>query len=398
MASYSPTSPGHLFKLIADGAVSTRRQLGEVTGLSRTTVSAIVDQLITAGLVRVQGSDGLGMGRPAGILVFEDERPTILVADLGATHGRVAVTNARGEIFAERVILSEIATGPEAVLARVCDIFDELLDESARDRNSICGIGIGLAGAIDFGNGQVVRAPLMPAWHGFKVREAVNKRFGAPVFVDNDANLMALGEFSRVYPRANGLVFIKVGTGIGSGLISHGELLRGAQGAEGDLGHVKISGEHGICACGAEGCLAAVASGRAILKQLRSQGVKAEKTSDLVSLLDNGHPDAISLVSQSGRLMGEVLATVVAMLNPDVLVVGGDIGQVEHLRRALHERLLQLTHPLATSDLIVSGSALGDRAGILGGVELVKSQVFSAASVDEYLDRMQQEKQEAVNA
>lgn len=386
MASNSPTSSGHLFQLIRDGSVSTRRALGEVTGLSRTTVTSHVERLLGARLIREATSEGIGVGRPAGILQFDDEFPTFLVADLGATHGRVAVVNAHGQVFAERVIDSNINDGPLLVLNRVCDLFDDLLRESLRDLGSIRGVGIGVPGPINFEAGHIVRAPLMPSWQLYPIREVFQSRFHAPVFVDNDANLMALGEFARIYPNAGGVVFIKVGTGIGAGLVSHGSVLRGSQGAEGDIGHVKIPGNHHICACGSEGCLASLASGRAILSQLREIGIPVTTSAELLDLLGQGQSDAIRLIGESGRLLGEVLATVVALVNPDVLVLGGDIGQVEHLRRAVHERLLQLTQPLATSALTVSSSELGDRAGILGGVELVKSQIYNADAIDELLD------------
>jgi predicted NBD/HSP70 family sugar kinase len=386
MVNISPSSAGHLFKLISQGVAKTRRELREVTELSRSTVGTRVDQLVGAGLIVEETSELFTGGRPAGVLYFNQAYPTILVADLGATHGRLAVTDAGGQIFAERMISSEIQAGPEAVLTHVCDVFDQLLEESGRDRVSVCGVGIGVPGPVDFENYRVIRAPLMPAWHKFPIREFVAARFSVPIFVDNDANMMALGEYAMNFPDASSLVLVKIGTGIGAGMILRGNVVRGSTGAEGDIGHVRIAGEKNICACGAQGCLASTASGRAIIRDLASDVSSVKTSQDVLDLLAVNDPSAVEAVSKAGRKIGEVLATLVAFLNPDVLVMGGDIGKTEILRHAAHERLLQLTQPLATRQLEVKSSPLGDRAGVFGGVELVKSKVFSAEAIDSRLE------------
>lgn len=388
MPSSLPNSAGHLLQLLRSGTVSTRRQLREVTDLSRSTVSLRVDQLISAGLVREVGTAMSSGGRPATILTFDEATPTILVADLGATHGRIAVTDAGGRVLAEKVMLSRIANGPELVLTQVCDHFDGLLALAGRSAESICGIGIGLPGPVDFDRGVVLRPPLMPGWHKFPIRRLVGQRYAAPVHVDNDANLMALGEQHSSYPDAASLVFVKVGTGIGSGLVLNGSVLRGAQGAEGHIGHVRLEGSDRACACGATGCLAASASGAAIIVALRAKGVDVSSISEVLALVASGDADARATVTAAGQQLGDVLATVVALLNPDVLVLGGDVGMTDHLVQSVHQRLLHRSQPLATRELVVTSSKLGDRAGIAGAVEMVRGQVFNAAAVDAKLARL----------
>jgi predicted NBD/HSP70 family sugar kinase len=377
-----PNSAGHLFQLLRSGSVTTRRQLREVTELSRSTVTLRVDQLIRAGLVREGGTAISSGGRPATILTFDEVSPTILVADIGATHGRVAVTDAGGRVLAEKVMLSRIADGPEPVLTQVCDHFDELLAAAGRTAASICGIGLGLPGPVDFLNAKVVRPPLMPGWHDVSIRDIVRRRFDAPVQVDNDANLMALGEQHTRYPDAASLVFVKIGTGIGAGLVLNGAVLRGAQGAEGHLGHVRLEGSTRPCTCGSTGCLAASASGGAIVGELRAQGLGVSSIAEVRALVAAGDAAATATVTAAGQQLGDVLATVVALLNPDVLVLGGDLGNTEHLLQSVHERLLQRSQPLATRQLVVASSELGDRAGIAGAVEMVRDQVFNAEAVD----------------
>lgn len=388
-------SAGHLLQFFRDGRVGTRRELGEITELSRSTVAARIDALVSAGYLREGGIASSSGGRPPTLLTFEDRTPTILAADLDVTHARVAVTDASGEILAEQVVDSRIAAGPQSVLPEVCDRFDALLEKAGRGRDSVCGIGMGVPGPVDFEAARVVRPPIMPGWHDFPVREEMSRRFDVPLYLDNDANMMALGEHRVVFPDEKSLLFIKVGTGLGAGIVVDG-VLRGVDGAEGDIGHVRISGSAAQCACGATGCLAASASGAAMARQLRDLGFKALTSRDVISFVSAGEPAAVSIVRRAGLLVGEVLATAISLINPRVLVIGGDLADTgEHFLRGVHESLLQRTQPLATRRLLVTTSALGDRAGIAGAVVMVRDQVFSPEEVDRRLSAMAAERTKA---
>jgi predicted NBD/HSP70 family sugar kinase len=386
LSKQSSNSAGHLLQLIRDGRAGTRRELGETTDLSRSTVTARLDALIGAGYLREAGTATSSGGRPPTLLTFDDLTPTVLAADLGVTHGRVAVTNARGEILAEQVLESRIASGPESVLAEVCDRFDTLLGKVGRDPATICGIGVGVPGPVEFDQARVVRPPVMPGWADYPVRDFFGRRFTAPVFLENDANLMALGEHHASFPDESTLLYLKVGSGLGAGIIAGGEVFRGADGAAGDIGHVRVNGSTAICACGAVGCLAASASGTAMARELRDQGFAALTSRDVVSFVTQGEPAAVAVVRRSGLLVGEVLATAISLINPRVLVIGGDLADTgEQFLRGVHESLLQRTQPLATGRLVVSTSTLGDRAGVAGAVVMVRDQVFSPEAVDRRL-------------
>jgi predicted NBD/HSP70 family sugar kinase len=181
-------------------------------------------------------------------------------------------------------------------------------------------------------------------------------------------------------------MYLKVGSGIGAGIIAGGEVFRGADGAAGDIGHVRINGGTAVCACGAVGCLAASASGTAMARELRDQGFAAYTSRDVVSFVARGEPAAVAVVRRSGLLVGEVLATAISLINPRVLVIGGDVADTgEQFLRGVHESLLQRTQPLATGRLVVTTSKLGDRAGVAGAVVMVRDQVFSPESVDRRL-------------
>ncbi|MEU5752958.1 ROK family protein [Streptomyces sp. NPDC047829] len=381
-----PDSAGRLLQLFRQGRVSTRRELGDATGLSRTTVTARVDQLIGAGFLREGGTASSSGGRPPTLLAFDDRTPTVLAADLGASRGRVAVTDAGGRILAEDVLESRIDVGPRRALSSACDAFEGLLERAARSTDSVCGIGIGVPGPVDFRAGRVVRPPVMPGWHGFDVRGFVRRRFDVPVLLDNDANMMAMGEYEQADPDTSSLIFVKVGTGVGSGIVVGGRLLRGVDGAEGDLGHVRVPGITHLCACGAVGCLAAGAGGSAICRDLRALGIDAGSGRDVVRLVRDGDRRARAAVQAAGALLGEVLATVVSLVNPRTLVFGGDIADTgEHFLRSVHEALLRRTQPLATRGLTLATSELGDRVGIAGATATVREQVFGAEAVDQRL-------------
>jgi predicted NBD/HSP70 family sugar kinase len=378
-------SPGEILVLVRSGRVKTRRDLQELTGLSRSTVSLRVDQLISAGYLRAVERRRGAAGRPAELLSFEEGDKLVLAADLGATHARFALTDAGGRMIAERTEDLLIGQDPDVVLKIVIRRFRELLKGAGLDRARLAGIGVGLPGPVDFRTGRPVQPPIMPGWHGVPVARTLADALGCPAFVDNDANVLGLGEVRERYPDVDNLLFVKVGTGIGAGVILGGRPERGATGQGGDIGHIRIA--HPVdgarCRCGATGCLAAHASGAALARQLTERGIRAGTSRDVVRLVEEGDPDAITLVQDAGRLLGEVLATAVALLNPTVVVIGGDLALTrEHLLVGVRERLYERTVPGLASSLAVVESRLGDRAGVHGARHMVIDQVFSAEAVD----------------
>jgi predicted NBD/HSP70 family sugar kinase len=380
----APNSAGELLQLFRTGEVATRGELQRVSGLARSTVGYKVDTLLVAGYLVEDGSIVDGRGRPSTRLRVNDQATTILVADLGATHGRLAVGTPAGDVLVESVIDSNIGKGPEAALAMVTRRLDQLLKRSRRTRSSLRGTAIGVPGPVNLKTGRIARSISMPGWDNYPVRDHLVDYFGVPAVMDNDANLMGLGEQRRIYPNAHQVLFIKVGTGIGASVIIDGELLRGTDSAEGDIGHAKITGVQETCSsCGARGCLAAIASGRAMVRDLRRLGQEPSTTRDIVQLVRVGDPDAVRIVTAAGRALGDVLSTAVSLLNPDVVVIGGDIAHAhERFLLGVRETLLARSQPLATARLTIAPSALGDRAGIMGAAAMVADVIFGSAAVD----------------
>ncbi len=377
-------TPGEILGLIRRGEATTRNAVAGATGLARSTVAGRIDRLIADGLISEDGDAPSTGGRPPAFLAFNRHAGVVLVADLGATHGRLAVTDLAGEPLAEVAVDLDIAAGPEEVLHRVEAEFDALLDATDRGGDAVSAIGIGVPGPVEFAAGRAVNPPIMPGWHGYPIRDRLSTRFGAPCLVDNDVNIMALGEHWVASPRPDNLLFVKVGTGIGSGLILDGRLHRGAQGAAGDIGHVQIAAAEGVlCRCGNEGCLEAVAGGRALAEQLAARGAATATSRDVVRLAAAGDHIAVSAIREAGRRIGRVLASMVNILNPESIVVGGDVAEAgEHLLAGIREVVYRRSTALATEHLRVTTSTLGDRAGITGAAAMAIEHVLDPRVVD----------------
>ena len=375
---------GDLFQLLRDGKARTRAELALSTGLARSTVASRIDALILSGLVGPAGEALSSGGRPPSRFAFNPAARLVLAVDVGATHVIVAVTDLGGKILAEHRLAQQVADGPEAVLDQVISQGKELLAAAGRSAEELAGVGIGLPGPVEHDSGRPVKPPIMPGWDGFDVVRYVQQALPVPVLVDNDVNIMALGERASHWSEHDNFFFVKVATGIGSGIISSGELQRGANGTAGDLGHVQLSrGEDVLCACGNHGCLEAMASGPAIAASLRQQGLDVSNGADVLRLVADGNLQAIQALRQAGRDIGDVLATVVNLLNPSVIVVGGSVGEAgEHLVAGIREVVYRRSPPLATSHLRIGLSMAGQRAAVLGASQMVTQHVLSPTVIE----------------
>ncbi|MET7908229.1 ROK family protein [Streptomyces avermitilis] len=389
-------SAGDLLELVRSGRATTRGALQQATGLSRATVGQRLDRLFRAGWLR-EGAGGpvdspLG-GRPSITLEFDDAHAVVLATDLDTRHARAAVLTLTGEILAEQAGLLVLGDGPDAVLGELGHWFAELLRKAGRPADAVCGIGLAVPGPVDRDTGRVVQPPIMPGWDGYDIRGRLGRAFAehthgradVPVLVDNDANLMAYGEQRTAYPDCSAFALVKVSTGIGAGMIVGGTVYRGIDGGAGDIGHIRVpEGADALCRCGSYGCLAAVASGGAVARRLAEAGVPAASGSDVRELLTAGHPEAVALAREAGRRVGDVLATVVTLLNPGVLMIAGDLAGTPFLT-GVRELLYQRALPRSTAHLDVVTSRLGDRAGLIGAGALVVEHLYAPERVEERL-------------
>ncbi|WP_328431437.1 ROK family protein [Streptomyces sp. NBC_00453] len=386
---------GDLLELVRSGRATTRGALQQATGLSRATVGQRLDRLFRAGWLR-EGAGGpvdspLG-GRPSITLEFDDEHAVVLAADLDTRHARAAVLSLAGEILAEHSGTLVIEDGPDVVLGELARWFAELLEKAGQPARTVCGIGLAVPGPVDSDTGRVVQPPIMPGWDAHDIRGRLAGAFAecagegvgvVPVLVDNDANLMAYGEQRTGYADCSAFVLVKVSTGIGAGVVVDGSIYRGIDGGAGDIGHIRV-GTETLCRCGAYGCLAAVASGGAVARRLAEAGLPTASGSDVRDLLAAGHPEAVGLAREAGRLVGDVLATVVTLLNPGVLMIAGDLAGTPFLT-GVRELLYQRALPRSTAHLDVVTARLGERAGLVGAGALVVEYLYAPERVEERL-------------
>lgn len=371
--------------LVATGQASSRVDLARLTGLSRATVSKRVDVLLRQGLLIETGPGPSAGGRQPIMLSLNPAAGVVLAADIGASHYEIAVYDLEGTLQRITRDFLDIAAGPEAVLSQIVTHFDQLLGEAGHTRDEIRAIGMGLPGPVEFATGTVVRPPIMPGWDGFAVPRWFQEHYPAPVIVDNDVNVLALGAYSSGDFASEHMLVVKVGTGIGCGIVSGGHLHRGADGAAGDIGHVRLADQDDvICNCGNTGCLEAVASGSAIAAALRKQGLDVQTSWDVVQLAQDGESHVLAAVRSAGHRIGEVLASLVNFYNPDTIVVGGALAELrDELLAAIRGVIYQRALPLATRRLTIA--SCGEHAAVAGAALLARQRALSPSAVAGWL-------------
>jgi predicted NBD/HSP70 family sugar kinase len=348
----------------------TRSEVSERTGWARMTVNTRLDRLVELGLLTPHGQTTASRGRPATRFRFHTGRGALLVADIGASAMRLALCDLGGNVRRRVDAVVDIADGPDLVLGEVERHFDRMLEEEGA-ADAVWGVGVSVPGPVEYATGTVVDPPIMTGWNGTRVPDRLGPRFDAPVVVEKDVNAMARGEQVTCYPEVADLLFVKIGTGVGTGVIAHGAVLRGAQGAAGDIGHTWADAEDArprlLCRCGKQGCVESYASGWAIVRDLAAAGHPVSSVDQVVELVLHGDPVATSLVRDAGLVIGASLAHVVSLLNPSVIVVGGQLAAAdEHLLAGIRERIYARSLPLATRNLRIARSQLDGDAGVLG--------------------------------
>ena len=249
---------------------------------------------------------------------------------------------------------------------------------------------MGVPGPVDFAAGRVVNPPIMTGWDEFDIAGWFSSRFSVPVVVENDANARAVVEARTL--QADNLISLKLGTGIGSGLVFNGQVVRGNEGAAGDIGHTRTAladmAALRQCRCGNEGCVEAYASGWALVRDLTELGIAVSSATQVVQLVKEGDIAAVRLVRQAGRVLGDAVASLVSILNPAVIVVSGQLAECgEVLMSGVRERVYQRTSPLATRRLVITTSALGDLGGVSGLALITADQIFASDAIGELLRR-----------
>lgn len=378
---------------------TSRPEVQRLTGFSRTLVSKYIDTTIDLGLLE-EGTLGVSTGgRAPRLLKFNADAGAILIAELGAKGMSIALSDLSGKLSEITEIDGDIALGPEKVLLKIENTFEKII---AKTKKEIWGIGIGLPGPVEFVAGIPMSPPIMPGWDRYPVRERLFKKFNAPVWVDNDVNLMALGEVSKSHERKyNELIYIKIGSGIGAGILTHGRLHRGAQGCAGDIGHIAVAGVTDVvCRCGNVGCLEAVAGGIAISRDafLAAENSDSKflrdrlevnnkiEASDVIDGAKSGDKWCVDSINAVGQQVGKILATLVNFHNPSLIVLGGGISKAgDQLLASIRETVFKRSLPLATRDLEIRIGQDSDSTGLIGAAEMVISELFSPTILKQWV-------------
>ena len=374
-----PPDTREILGLIREGRANTRAELVRLTGLSRSTVAQRLEPLLSGGLVLTGGDLASLGGRPPSSLVFNPRAGFVLVADCGVTHTYAGVADLSGEMLADGLADVPIGSSPEDFLIWLENTFDDHLSAAGIDRTQVRGIGVGLPGPVEHSTGTPISPPIMPGWDGFRVAERLTRSYGVPARVDNDVNIMALGEHRLAQRHVRDMIFVKVSTGIGAGLVVNEEIHHGSHGAAGDIGHIYVPGhDTTLCNCGNIGCLEAVASGQALADRLNGAGSARGSVRELIRQVQMGQPEAIAAVREAGREIGAVLAAVVNITDPDVIVVGGQMAAAHQpLIAGIREVVYRRSLPLATHNLRIVKSSLEERAGIIGAALMVVEHLLS---------------------
>lgn len=381
-------SPGRVLQLITAGQARTRSEIARSLDLSRSTVGHRLGLLFEAGLIRESDEIVSSGGRPSRVLELNPTAGLIVSIYVGEDRTRTALVDLEANTISRRTDHLTVSDGPEQILDAITAGARQLIDESDIGAVPILGLGLGLPAPVDYEAGRVRGWSVMTGWDDFDIRGHLQKDWPVPILLDNDVNLLTLAEHRRHWPAKQHLFYIKAGVGVGSGMVIHGAVDRGAQGAAGDIGHAHMPGfGDPLCRCGNLGCLESLVGGWALARDLSQEHqVDSYKASDVVDLINRGDSAALAKLRAAGRILGEAAAYATSLLNPDVVVIGGMLGDTGDLMLAgVRELIYQRALPLATTHLQIVPTQFTTGAGIAGAAYLVRDHLLDPPTLDRIL-------------
>jgi predicted NBD/HSP70 family sugar kinase/biotin operon repressor len=365
-----------LMAALREAGAASRSELARRTGLSRTTVASLVDELQGGGVL-VERVDGAGAsargGRPPRLFSFSRSAGVAIGIDFGKRHLRVAAADLSHAILAEAERPARAEDPAEAGIEAAVGLVADVMADAGVARDEVIGVGMGLPGPIDRRSGRVGSSSILPGWVGVRAAEELGARLGLPVSVDNDANLGALAElhWGAAAGRRN-VAYLKVSTGIGAGLIVEGRLFHGAGGMAGEIGHAIVDEQGAVCRCGKRGCLETLAGASALVELLEPRLGRTISTTELLDLAGSGDSGARRVIADAGMHVGGALATLCDLLNPELIVVGGELSRAgDVLLDPIREQVHRNAIPATARDVEIVAGVLGPRAELLGALALV---------------------------
>ncbi len=383
-----------IIDIIRNAGVISKFGLVDHTGFSRSKINQHIESLLQKKFINDTGAGIYTGGRRSVQFSLNGSMGLVLGVDIGVTSIDLLISDLSGSALVRVSEPAIVSQGPLVILGRVCDLFAQLIAENGLAERKILGIGV--PGPVNFKLGVLVSPNFMLGWDAFPIIPFIRERFpDTVVVVDNDVNIMALGEHHKgIGAGADNLIFVKIGTGIGAGIICEGKIYRGTDGCAGDIGHICVDQNGPICTCGNTGCLQALAGGHAIANSAMQAVQQGEVTilskylkgqnrpltcEDIGNAAKEGDTYAIELIRDSGRLVGEVLAGLVNFYNPQIIVIGGGASKLGNvLLTSIRRTVLKRSLPLATSNLAIALSPIPDDAGVWGAVNLVMNLILSS--------------------
>jgi predicted NBD/HSP70 family sugar kinase len=353
----------------------TRSALARATGLSRTTISTLLGELIEQGLVTEASDAGVrrGAGRPATVVRLDHSAGAAVSIDVGARHLAVAVGDLAHQVLAEQWTPLPMAHTAGEGMERAATLVQEMLGRAGVEAKSVIGVGMGLPAPISRPDGRVASSNILPGWAGVEVAAEMSERLGMPVFIENDSNLGALAESAwGAGAGYDQLAYIKAATGIGAGLVQDGKLFRGTTGTAGEIGHTTVAEDGPICRCGNRGCLELYAGGTALLGALRQSHPDVETLEQVVELAHENHPACVRVLADAGAHIGVAIANLINLFNPGRIIVGGELaGAGDTLLQPMRVAAERSAVQTAVEAVEIVPGVLGQRAEVLGGLALV---------------------------
>ncbi|MFF5335582.1 ROK family protein [Streptomyces sp. NPDC013181] len=353
----------------------TQAEIARSTGLSAATVSNIVRELKDSGTVEVTPTSA--GGRRARSVSLSGDAGIVIGVDFGHTHLRVAVGNLAHQVLAEESEPLDVDASSAQGFGRAEQLVNRLIDTTGISPGKVIGVGLGVPGPIDVESGTLGSTSILPGWTGINPSEELSSRLGVPVYVDNDANLGALGEL--VWGSGRGvkdLAYIKVASGVGAGLVIDGHIYRGPGGTAGEIGHITLDESGPVCRCGNRGCLETFTAARYVLPLLQPSHGPDLTMERVVQLAREGDPGCRRVIGDVGRHIGSGVANLCNLLNPSRVVLGGSLAEAgELVLGPIRDSVSRYAIPSAARQLSVLPGALGGRAEVLGALALVLSEM-----------------------
>lgn len=370
-----------VINVLAGSGPLSRAEVSRMTGISRSAVSSLVEELLRDDSLVEDSSHSprSGSGRPATLLRLTADRGTAIGVDIGHRHIRLAVAEHGGEVLAEHTVALDVDRSPDKALDTAAGLVGDLLTEAGLELSAVTGVGLGVPGPVDWRTGRT-SSSVLPGWRGRTPAAELERRLGVTTHVDNDAFLGALGELR--YGAARGcddVVYVKVADGVGAGLVLDGRLYRGSSGIAGEIGHVQVREDGQVCRCGNRGCLESQVSVPKLIELLRPAHGDGLGVETVVRLAEEGDAGVNRVLKDAGGIIGQVLAGLCNMLNPSSVVIGGVMGNASALVDGVRQSVDRYVQPDTAAAARVCQGALGERAELLGALELATSTDRPAA-------------------